>query len=98
MKIDILCRFCGLKNGEFETPKGETSTDLSYYGFIDTRCDVCTGAHGNYKKMQEEYEQKVPDGDFEAHIKEAGFKKENLDAIINDHVSKRQKGLININK
>lgn len=82
----ILCGFCTKVTGEIElAPEYEgrqfTNKDL---GIADSRCEVHEAMYGSYKKMRQDFEQKLGDTqqEFEAVMLEAEGKRGNFDIIV----------------
>lgn len=52
--IDVTCRFCGTKTGEYDVPErfdGQEVT-LESLGIMDSRCDACQATHGTVQEAE----------------------------------------------
>lgn len=82
----ILCGFCTKVTGEIELApeyEGQQFTDKDL-GIADSRCEVHEAMHGSYKKMRQDFEQKLggTQQEFEAIMLEAEGKRGNFDTIV----------------
>lgn len=61
--IDVTCRFCGTKTGEYDVPErfdGQEVTTESL-GIMDSRCDACVVTHGTVQAAEAAIEAKLYD-------------------------------------
>lgn len=52
--LDLLCRFCGTKTGEYVVPARFEGIEIepAQLGIMDSRCDSCTATYGTVQEAE----------------------------------------------
>ena len=61
--LDLTCRFCGEKTGEYAVPRRFEGLDITpdKLGIVDSRCDACKGTHGTVQEADQAIEKALHD-------------------------------------
>src|SRR3990167_1560601 len=77
--LQLLCRFCNKKCGEYQYPDNVSIADL---GIVDVRCEQHKQEFGSYSKMEQDFNGLGTHAEFLTIIKKADYKKDKFDAEV----------------